>query len=56
VLRANVAAFQSSTGELNSVLLALGDLLDLERDSAQVLLNHEVAIAQLETLTGVTLR
>jgi outer membrane protein TolC len=56
VLRAHLAAFQSATGELGPVLLALGDVLNLERDSAQALLNHEIALAQLETLTGATLR
>jgi outer membrane protein TolC len=56
VLRAHLAAYQSSTGELGSVLLALGDVLHLERDSAQALLDHEIAMAHLETLTGATLR
>jgi outer membrane protein TolC len=56
VLRTTLTAYQSATGELNSVLLALGDVLKLERDSNQALLDHEIAIAHLETLTGVTLR
>jgi outer membrane protein, heavy metal efflux system len=56
VFRANLAAYQSNTGELNSALLALNDVLTLERDSAQALLDHEVAIAHLENLTGETLR
>jgi outer membrane protein TolC len=56
VFRANLAAYQSNTGELNSALLALNDVLTLERDSAQALLDHEIAIAHLENLTGETLR
>jgi outer membrane protein, heavy metal efflux system len=56
VLRANLAAYQSNTGELNSVLLALSDLLAFERDRTKALLDHEVAIANLETLTGAALR
>ena len=56
VLRAHLAAFESAKGELSSVLLALYDALNLERDSAQALLDHEIAVAHLETLTGVTLR
>jgi outer membrane protein, heavy metal efflux system len=56
VLRAHLATYQSGAGELSSVLLSLGDTLTLERESAQALLDHEIAIAHLETLTGVTLR
>jgi cobalt-zinc-cadmium efflux system outer membrane protein len=56
VLRAHLAAFQTAKGELSAVLLALNDALNLERDSAQALLDHEIAIAHLETLTGAVLR
>jgi outer membrane protein TolC len=56
VLRAQLSAFQSATGELGSVLLALHDALTLEREGAQTLLDHEIAIAHLETLTGAALR
>ncbi|MDQ2844671.1 MAG: TolC family protein [Acidobacteriota bacterium] len=56
VMRANLAAYQSAAGELSSVLLAVGDVLNLQRDSAQALLDHELAIAHLETLTGARLR
>jgi cobalt-zinc-cadmium efflux system outer membrane protein len=56
VLRAHLAAFQSAKGELSPVLLALSDALSLERDRTQVLLDHEIAIAHLETLTGAILR
>jgi cobalt-zinc-cadmium efflux system outer membrane protein len=56
VFRAHLAAFQSSTGELSAALSAFGDVLDLDRESAQVQLDHELAISRLETLTGVALR
>jgi cobalt-zinc-cadmium efflux system outer membrane protein len=56
VLRAHLTAYQSATEELSAVLLSLNDALSLERDSAQAVLDHEIAIANLETLTGATLR
>jgi outer membrane protein, heavy metal efflux system len=56
VFRASLAAYQSNTGEMNSVLLSLNEVLALERDSAQALLDREVAIAHLENLTGAALR
>ncbi|HMF77068.1 MAG TPA: TolC family protein [Bryobacteraceae bacterium] len=56
VFRAAMTAYQSNAQQLNSVLLALNDLLTLERDGAQALLDHEIAIARIETLTGVTLQ
>jgi outer membrane protein, heavy metal efflux system len=56
VFRANLAAYQSNAGELNQVLAALNDVLTLERERAQALLDQEVAIAKLETLTGTVLR
>ncbi len=56
VLRANLASYQSAAGELSSVLLSMDDELNLERDSVQALLDHEVAIARLENLTGAKLR
>jgi outer membrane protein TolC len=56
VLRAHLTDYQSATEELSTVLLSLNDALSLQRDSAQALLDHEIAIAHLETLTGATLR
>lgn len=56
LLRAHLAAYQSAKGELSAVLLAANDELNLERDSAQALLDHEIAIAHLEALTGAILR
>jgi cobalt-zinc-cadmium efflux system outer membrane protein len=54
--RAAMTAYQSNAQQLSSVLLAFNDLLNLQRDSATALLDHEVALARLETLTGVTLQ
>ncbi|HEY1948619.1 MAG TPA: TolC family protein [Bryobacteraceae bacterium] len=54
--RAAMTAYQSNAQQLGSVLLAFNDLLNLQRDSAIALLDHEVAMARLETLTGVTLQ
>jgi len=54
--RAGLAAYQSNAGEMDSVLLSWNDVLNLKRDYEQELLDHEIAIAHLETLTGVTLR
>src|SRR5689334_16371244 len=56
VFRADLSAYQSNAGELSAVLAALNDVLALERDRAKALLDHEVAIANLETLTGTALR
>jgi len=56
VFRADLSAYQSNAGELSAVLAALSDVLALERDRAKALLDHEVAIANLETLTGTALR
>jgi cobalt-zinc-cadmium efflux system outer membrane protein len=54
--QANLSAYQSNAQQLNSVLLALNELLNLQREYAEALLEHEIAVARLETLTGVTLR
>ena len=54
--RAVLAGYDSNKQQFSSVLTALGETLQLKRDSAQTLLEHELAIARLETLTGETLR
>ncbi len=56
VLRASLAAYQSASGDLRPVLLAITDVLSLQREADQVLLDHEIAISNLETLTGETLQ
>lgn len=54
--RAALAGYESNKQPFSSVLTALDETLQLKRDSAQTLLEHELAIARLETLTGETLR
>ncbi len=54
--RAGLSTYQSNASDLRSVLLSWNDVLSLKRDYEQELLDHEIAIAHLETLTGVTLR
>ena len=54
--RAALAGYESNKQQFSSVLTALDETLQLKRDSAQTLLEHELAIARLETLTGETLR
>jgi outer membrane protein TolC len=51
-----LAEYQSNKQQLDSVLTSFNEVLELKRDYAQSLLNHETAIARLETLTGVKLR
>lgn len=56
VLRASLAAYQSASGDLRPVLLAISDVLSLQREAAQVLLDHEIAVSNLATLTGAALQ
>jgi outer membrane protein, heavy metal efflux system len=51
-----LAAYESSKQQLHSVLTSFNEVLELKREYAQSLLDHETAIARLETLTGATLR
>jgi outer membrane protein TolC len=51
-----LAEYESNKQQLNSVLTSFNEVLELKREYAQSLLDHETAIARLETLTGVTLR
>ncbi len=53
---AGLTAYQSNAQPLNSVLLSFNDMLNVERDHEQALLDHEIAIVHLETLTGAILR
>jgi cobalt-zinc-cadmium efflux system outer membrane protein len=50
------AAYQSNKEQFAPVLSSLLDVLSFEHDYQQVLLDHETALAHLETLTGATLR
>jgi outer membrane protein, heavy metal efflux system len=53
---AALAEYESNKQQLDSVLTSFDEVLELKREYAQSLLDHETAIARLETLTGVTLR
>jgi outer membrane protein TolC len=55
-VRAEETTYQSGKQTLASVLSSLLDVLTFEHDSQQALLDHETALARLETLTGAQLR
>ena len=54
--RATLNAYASSREQLVRVLTAFTDTLNLKLAYAQTLVDHEAALAHLETLTGATLR
>jgi cobalt-zinc-cadmium efflux system outer membrane protein len=54
--RAEQNTYQSGKETLAPVLSTLLDVLTFEHDSQQALLDHETALARLETLTGAQLR
>ncbi len=54
--RAEQATYQSGKQAFAPVLSSLLDVLTFEHDSQQALLDHETALARLETLTGAQLR
>ncbi len=49
-------AYQSNKQQFAPVLSSLLDELTFEHDFQQALLDHEIALVRLETLTGATLR
>jgi cobalt-zinc-cadmium efflux system outer membrane protein len=51
-----LAGLRSNRQGLTAVLSSLEDILQLKRDCAQALLDHEMALVRLETLTGEALR
>jgi outer membrane protein TolC len=53
---AMLAEYESNKRQLTGVLTALNNVLELKRDYARTLFDHQMAIANLETLTGVKLR
>jgi outer membrane protein TolC len=53
---AEQTTYQSGKETLAPVLSSLLDVLTFEHDSQQALLDHETALARLETLTGAQLR
>jgi outer membrane protein, heavy metal efflux system len=54
--RAEQTAYESGKQAFAPVLSSLLDVLTFEHDYQQVLLDHETALARLETLTGAQLR
>lgn len=54
--RATLNAYSSSTASFKQVIDSLLGVLNLNLASAQLVADHELALARLETLTGVSLR
>ena len=54
--RATLSAYASNKDQFTHVLSYFTDLLNLKLEYAQTLLDHETALAHLESLTGATLR
>ncbi|HET6936073.1 MAG TPA: TolC family protein [Candidatus Angelobacter sp.] len=54
--RSTLNSYASDRDVLTHVLLYFVNVLDMKLDEAQVLADHETALAHLETLTGATLR
>ncbi|MGI9075447.1 MAG: TolC family protein [Bryobacteraceae bacterium] len=53
---AMLSEYESNKQQLEPVLSAFNEVLALRREYEQTLLEHETAVARLETLTGETLR
>lgn len=56
VYNASLAEYESNKRQLASVLDSFNGMLQLKREYAESLFQHEAAIGQLETLTGVKLQ
>ncbi len=54
--RATLSTYASNKDQFTHVLSYFTDLLNLKLEYAQILLDHETALAHLESLTGATLR
>jgi outer membrane protein TolC len=54
--RATLSAYSSNREQFTHVLTYFTDVLSLKLEYAQTLVDHETALAHLETLTGATLR
>jgi cobalt-zinc-cadmium efflux system outer membrane protein len=55
-LQAAFAAYQSNRQDFQALLAAFFDVLKLDEEYWQTLSEHEIALGQIEELTGVTLR
>ena len=54
--QAGLAAYQSNRMDLQAVLSSFLDVLNYDKEYWRTLAEHEIALAQLERLTGITLR
>jgi outer membrane protein, heavy metal efflux system len=54
--RATLSAYAANREQFTHVLLYFTDLINLKLDFAKTLADHEMALANLESLTGATLR
>jgi outer membrane protein, heavy metal efflux system len=54
--RATLSAYAANKDQFTHVLSYFTDLVNLKLEYAQALLDHEIALAHLESLTGATLR
>jgi outer membrane protein, heavy metal efflux system len=55
-LQAGMAAYQSNRQDFQALLASFLDVLKLEEEYWQTLAEHETAVAQLEEMTGLSLR
>ena len=55
-LQAGMAAYQSNRQDFQALLASFFDVLKLDEEYWQTLSEHETALAQIEEVTGVTLR
>ena len=55
-LQAGFAAYQSNRQDLQALLASFRDVLKLDEEYWQVLSDREVAIGQIEELTGLSLQ
>ena len=55
-LQAGMAAYQSNRQDFQALLASFLDVLKLDEEYWQTLSEHEIALAQMEEATGVTLR
>jgi outer membrane protein TolC len=55
-LQAGMAAYQSNRQDFQALLASFLDVLKLDEEYWQTLSEHETSLAQMEELTGITLR
>jgi len=55
-LQAGMAAYQSNRQDFQALLASFLDVLKVDEEYWQMLAEHEAAVAQLEEVTGLSLR